>query len=30
MGDYRALYSFNDETEMLTIHRIGHRSEIYL
>jgi mRNA interferase RelE/StbE len=30
IGDYRSLYSFNDETEMITIHRIGHRREIYL
>jgi mRNA interferase RelE/StbE len=30
IGDYRAIYSFNDETGMITIHRIGHRSEIYL
>jgi mRNA interferase RelE/StbE len=30
IGNYRVLYSFNDETEMITIHRLGHRSEIYL
>ncbi|PSB23767.1 type II toxin-antitoxin system RelE family toxin [Stenomitos frigidus] len=30
IGDYRSLYSFNDETELITIHRIGHRSGIYL
>ena len=30
VGDYRVLYSFNDETEIITIHRLGHRREIYL
>lgn len=30
VGDYRVLYTFNETTEVLTVHRIGHRSEIYL
>jgi mRNA interferase RelE/StbE len=30
IGDYRALYSFSEETQIITFHRIGHRSEIYL
>ncbi len=30
IGDYRALYSFDEETQIITFHRIGHRSEIYL
>jgi mRNA interferase RelE/StbE len=30
VGDYRVLYTFSETTEILTVHRIGHRSEIYL
>lgn len=30
IGDYRALYSLSEETRLITFHRIGHRSEIYL
>ncbi len=30
VGDYRVLYTFSEATEILTVHRIGHRSEIYL
>jgi mRNA interferase RelE/StbE len=30
VGDYRVLYSFSETTEIITVHRIGHRREIYL
>lgn len=30
VGDYRVLYSFSETTETITVHRIGHRKEIYL
>jgi mRNA interferase RelE/StbE len=30
VGDYRVLYSFNADTEIITVHQIGHRREIYL
>lgn len=29
VGDYRVLYSYSEETEIVTVHRIGHRREIY-
>lgn len=29
VGDYRVVYSFSTESRIITIHRIGHRSEIY-
>ncbi|MDQ1637022.1 MAG: mRNA interferase RelE/StbE [Pyrinomonadaceae bacterium] len=29
VGDYRIIYSTNPERELLTIHLIGHRREIY-
>lgn len=29
VGDYRIAYSIQQEKELLTIHLIGHRSEIY-
>lgn len=29
VGDYRIAYSIDQHTELLTIHLIGHRSEIY-
>ncbi|MGG6265769.1 type II toxin-antitoxin system RelE family toxin [Leptolyngbya sp. AN03gr2] len=29
VGDYRVLYSFSESTKVLTVHRIGHRREIY-
>lgn len=28
-GDYRVLYSFNNESKIITIHRIGHRRDVY-
>ena len=28
-GDYRIVYSINDDLKMITILRIGHRREIY-
>jgi mRNA interferase RelE/StbE len=30
IGDYRVLYTFSEATELITVHRVGHRSEIYL
>ncbi|MBD1846944.1 type II toxin-antitoxin system RelE/ParE family toxin [Cyanobacteria bacterium FACHB-63] len=30
VGDYRVLYTFSETAELLTVHRIRHRSEIYL
>lgn len=30
IGDYRVLYTFSETAELLTVHRVGHRSEIYL
>jgi len=29
VGDYRVIYSFNDELKLITIYQIGHRREIY-
>ncbi|MFB2972342.1 type II toxin-antitoxin system RelE/ParE family toxin [Aerosakkonema sp. BLCC-F183] len=29
VGDYRVIYSFNDDLKVITIHQIGHRREIY-
>jgi mRNA-degrading endonuclease RelE of RelBE toxin-antitoxin system len=29
VGDYRAIYKVLHEERVLTIHAIGHRSEIY-
>ena len=29
VGDYRIIYSFNLESQQITIHQIGHRREIY-
>ena len=29
VGDYRIGYSINDSTQVITILRIGHRSEFY-
>ena len=29
VGNYRVVYSFNRELRIITIHIIGHRSEIY-
>lgn len=33
IGDYRVIYSFDDEAEReitsITIHRVGHRREVY-
>ncbi len=30
VGDYRVLYTFSEATKTITVHLIGHRSEIYL
>jgi len=29
VGDYRVIYSVDINTEYITIHRVGHRREIY-
>jgi mRNA interferase RelE/StbE len=29
VGDYRVIYSFNEESEILTIHKVGHRRDVY-
>ena len=29
VGDYRVIYSFNNELKLITIYQIGHRREIY-
>ncbi len=29
VGDYRVLYHVNPEQHMITIHKIGHRRDIY-
>lgn len=29
IGDYRVIYSFDRDTQLLTIHKVGHRREIY-
>ncbi|PSB19319.1 type II toxin-antitoxin system RelE/ParE family toxin [Phormidesmis priestleyi ULC007] len=29
LGDYRVIYSFDSEAKYITIHRIGHRRDIY-
>ncbi|MGD1865299.1 MAG: type II toxin-antitoxin system RelE/ParE family toxin [Phormidesmis sp.] len=29
VGDYRVVYSFDDEIAIITIERVGHRRDIY-
>lgn len=29
VGDYRVIYSFDEDIRVITIHQIGHRREIY-
>jgi mRNA interferase RelE/StbE len=29
VGDYRIIYSFDTEARCVTVHRVGHRREIY-
>ena len=29
VGDYRALYTFDQEKQIITIHFVQHRSEVY-
>ncbi len=29
VGDYRVIYSFDLESQHITIHKIGHRREVY-
>lgn len=29
VGDYRAIYSFDAEMEIITIHKVGHRRDVY-
>lgn len=29
VGDYRVIYSFDAEIQIITIHKIGHRRDVY-
>ncbi|WP_310484507.1 type II toxin-antitoxin system RelE/ParE family toxin [Chamaesiphon sp. VAR_48_metabat_403] len=29
VGDYRVIYSFNIELQVIAIHKIGHRRDVY-
>ncbi len=29
VGDYRVIYSFDKSAQMITIHKVGHRRNIY-
>jgi len=29
VGDYRIIYTFNNHLKIITVHKIGHRREIY-
>jgi mRNA interferase RelE/StbE len=29
IGDYRVIYSFDNETQYITVHKVGHRRDIY-
>jgi mRNA interferase RelE/StbE len=29
IGDYRVIYSFDPEVRLITIHKVGHRRDIY-
>jgi mRNA interferase RelE/StbE len=29
VGDYRVIYSFDTEAQIITIHRVGHRRDVY-
>jgi mRNA interferase RelE/StbE len=29
VGDYRVIYSFDTEIQIMTIHKVGHRKDIY-
>jgi mRNA interferase RelE/StbE len=29
VGDYRIIYSFDTEVQCLTIHKVGHRRDVY-
>ncbi len=29
VGDYRVIYSFDTEIQIMTIHKVGHRRDIY-
>jgi mRNA interferase RelE/StbE len=29
VGDYRVIYSFNVDIQIITIHKIGHRRDVY-
>ncbi|MEB3216128.1 MAG: type II toxin-antitoxin system RelE/ParE family toxin [Nostocales cyanobacterium 94392] len=29
VGDYRVIYSFDAETQIMTIHKAGHRRDVY-
>jgi mRNA interferase RelE/StbE len=29
VGDYRMIYSFDSEIKLITVHKIGHRRDVY-
>ncbi|MDJ0796177.1 MAG: type II toxin-antitoxin system RelE/ParE family toxin [Calothrix sp. MO_167.B12] len=29
VGDYRVIYSFDTEMQIMTIHKVGHRRDVY-
>ena len=29
IGDYRVIYSFDTEAQLITIHKVGHHRDIY-
>ncbi len=29
IGDYRVIYTFNSQNQVITVHEIGHRRDIY-
>lgn len=29
IGDYRVIYSFDVEAQIMTIHKVGHRRDVY-
>ena len=30
IGDYRVIYSFDVEAQIMTIHKVGHRRDVYV
>jgi mRNA interferase RelE/StbE len=29
VGDYRVIYSFDSEMKLITVHKVGHRRDVY-